>query len=295
MSVPFHDEIVFESGLASDNSRKGYESLGGSTYGRRVSGGPLAFDANGVQYRIRSFDQLDGEVDLTLTPDPPTDAKWSVRANGHDLTFQAATKINSLEYGTDGTLYQWQNQPLDLIPGSGQQFTFVIGNAIDDELDRVEEQVIANRPQVMDDRHVEGLAVGNLANSQKDDLHALRPIFTLGTSPDSVFLYEAQAGISSGNNLSFLDYGQRSGVVFSKSIAAANVYATLSNEGVLLGEWHIQQGAGTPTQIGSLRAYIVKNNDDQIGWYIDWDAGSGSDGMAGGFQVTVSVARMAVR
>ena len=63
----------------------------------------------------------------------------------------------------------------------------------------------------------------------------------------------------------------------------------------MLGEWKILQGVGAGTEIGTLSAYIVKNDDDQIGWYIDWNAGAGGDGTAAGFQVTASVARMTTR
>ena len=293
VSVPFHDVITFTVGTALDGEHRGFDSDVAGSYGSTTD--PLTFEANNITYQVRQCDQDGTQVEVTITPDPPADAKWAFSINGHSLKMQDAVRINSLEYGTDGDLFQWNNQSRDVIPANGQTFEFIVGNAIDDELARVEAGIVANRPEVMDDRHVEGLAVGNVNNSQKDALHALRPIYTLGTSPDSIFLCEIQAGITSGTNLSFEDYGQRSAVIFSKSISAANAYATLTNEGVLLGEWKILQGTGAGTEIGTLSAYIVKNNDDQIGWYMDWNAGSGGDGTAAGFQVTASVARLQTR
>ena len=293
VSVPFHDVITFTVGTALDGEHRGFESEAGSSYGSTPD--PLTFDANNITYQVRQCDQDSTQVEVTITPDPPADAKWAFSINGHSLKMQDAVRINSLEYGTDGDLFQWNNQSRDVIPANGQTFEFIVGNAIDDELARVEAGIVANRPEVMDDRHVEGLAVGNVNNSQKDALHALTPVYTLGTSPDSIFLCEIQAGITSGTNLSFEDYGQRSAVIFSKSISAASAYATLSNEGVLLGEWKILQGVGAGTEIGTLSAYIAKNDDDQIGWYMDWNAGSGGDGTAAGFQVTASVARLQTR
>ena len=113
VSVPFHDTITFTSGVALDGEHHGFDSTPGGGYGSTTDS--RNFEDNNITYQVRECSQISGEVEVTITPDPPTDAKWTVTVNGHELRFSDATIINSLEYGTDGTLYQWQNQSLDVV------------------------------------------------------------------------------------------------------------------------------------------------------------------------------------